>query len=729
MGNFFTSTQIYNTKQLDREQFISFFCEEMKKNGYVPGNSDESEVSYIFRFADDCKWVTITSEDYDEGNQLSQTDTSRLAKMLKTTCINTTVIDSDCAVMEMYNKSGQKDDTLIMGRADDYFGDEITQPSMKAWKPFLAEGRSWEQFCDIVQDSESYTFIEDGLSELATVIGMDESEILFHSSVAEEDEQTVFLYFTKAAAKEKKISFIAAFKQVFGEMLEPLGYKYLKKGKYPYFVKLINNEILHIISYRHISSSTVGHKAMEIHGGAISLYRRKIDLTGEPDSWLPTIRRYYNGAFDEMSCRLMRYECNMSDNEKLINDMKEAAELVKEFILSVIADVTDLESYVKYAKQYKRIDYELCEIDEYENNPREDYNESYLLVLTHDDDDGIKRMEDSINRQLSGMSAKRREENEDRIREQASKRRLNHITLRDRMINDKELFKRVKEILQTNKANNLEMLKGYGIIESQNEKKLTLKAAFIQVFGEALEPLGFVKAKSKYPYYLRVVGEGIIQGFSVSKEKSFDCDPNEEGFSIYVGVSLLSLPLINFDKNPVIIDNQQWMISLNELYRRFLVYLDEFNEECKEYSLFYKKGKSEEMLDTLRKSRYEFMPFVLEYLEKLKTLEDIYQAGDILPGINDDAIILLDRIDEQIEKIKKHLPEKIKMLESVHANNPASFEVLKEHYIKNHEKRIKRWTSLKKGGEAYDDYMKTAEKTKEKNMRVMENLGVIPKKG
>ena len=69
------------------------------------------------------------------------------------------------------------------------------------------------------------------------------------------------------------------------------------------------------------------------------------------------------------------------------------------------------------------------------------------------------------------------------------------------------------------------------------------------------------------------------------------------------------------------------------------------------------------------------------------------------------------------------------MLESVHANNPASFEVLKEHYIKNHEKRIKRWTSLKKGGEAYDDYMKTAEKTKEKNMRVMENLGVIPKKG
>ena len=729
MGNFFTSTQIYNTKQLDREQFISFFCEEMKKNGYVPGNSDESEVSYILRFADDCKWVTITSEDYDEGNQLSQTDTGRIAKMLKTTCINTTVIDSDCAVMEMYNKSGQKDDTLIMGRADDYFGDEIPQPSMKAWKPFLAEGRSWEQFCDIVQESESYTFIEDGLSALATVIGMDESEILFHSSVAEEDEQTVFLYFTKAAAKEKKLTFIAAFKQVFGEMLEPLGYKYLKKGKYPYFVKVINNEILHIISYRHISSSTVGHKAMEIHGGAISLYRRKIDLTDEPTYFLPQIHRYYNGPWGKLADDLLGYECNMSDNESLTKDMKRAAELVKEFILSNIENIVDIDSYVKYAKRFYFIDTGLCEIDEYENNPREDYNESYLLVLTHDNDDGIKRMEDYITSRLEGMRPQRREMFKEKIIEESQNARLYRIALRDRLINDKVLFKRVEEILQTNKANNLEMLKGYGIIESQNEKKLTLKAAFVQVFGEALEPLGFKLVKSKYPYYLRVVGEGIIQGFSVSKEKSFDCDPNEEGFSIYVGVSLLSLPLINFDKNPAIIDNQQWMISLNELYRRFLVYLDDFNEECKEYSLFYKKGKSEEMLDTLRKSRYEFMPFVLEYLEKLKTLEDIYQAGDILPGINDDAIILLDRIDEQIEKIKKHLPEKIKMLESVHAKNPASFEVLKEHYIKNHEKRIKRWTSLKKGGEAYDDYMKTAEKTKEKNMRVMENLGVIPKKG
>ena len=468
MGNFFTSTQIYNNENVKSKEFIDMFCKSMEKEGYILCDSDESERDYILRFADNCKWVTITSESYEQGNQTALSDTGRIAKMLKTSCVNTRVIDSDCAVMEMYGKSGKKANTLIVGDADEYFGDDTLKPSEKAWKPFLAEGMTWEQLCNILSNSKGYTFVEDCLSALAPIIGMDDSNILFSAEDAEEgDKQTVFLGFKKAEAKEKKLTFISAFKLVFGEMLEPMGYKYLKKGKYPYFVKVINNEILHIISYRHISSSTVGHKAMEIQGGAISLYRRKIDLTGEINEWLPDISTYYFKYYysndSELSSRLIRYECNMNTNESLTKDMKNAAELVKEYILSVINNVTDIESYVRHAKQF-RIYHELCDIDEYENNEVADYYEGYLLVITHDDDDGIKRMEESIARQLTGMSPKRREENEDKIRERASIRRLNYIALRDRLINDKELFKRVEEIVQKNRANNLEMLKEYGII-------------------------------------------------------------------------------------------------------------------------------------------------------------------------------------------------------------------------------------------------------------------------
>ena len=462
MGNFFTSTQIYNIKQLDREQFISFFCEEMKKNGYVPGNSNESEVSYILRFADDCKWVTITSEDYDEGNQLSQTDTSSLAKMLKTTCINTTVIDSDCAVMEMYNKSGQKDDTLIMGRADDYFGENIPMPSESAWKPFLADDSSWEKLCEIVKESDGYVFIEEGLSELASLIGMDEENISFSADEATVDEQTVFLDFKKAEAKK--------------------------------------------------------------------------------------------------------------------------------------------------------------------------------------------------------------------------------------------------------------------------EKRLSLNAAFKQVFGEILEPLGFKLVKSKYPYYLRVTGEGIIQAVSFAKEKllNIDSNRNEEGIAVYVGIDLLINPLINFDKNPTVIDNQKWMMSLSDLYGNFIAHMDGFNEKHESYTFFYPKGSTEEMLDTMEKYRDELMPFVLEFFEKSKTLEEIYQSGEITPSIRHDVIILLGKTDELIEEYKVNLPKEIARLESVHANNnPALLKIFKERTIKFTEEAIKRAASLRKGTKEYNEFIRTAVETKEQNLKTLKKLEVI----
>lgn len=221
---------------------------EMKKEGYMTCNSDESEKSYILRFADNCKWVTITSEDYEEENQVSKKDTGRIAKMLKTTCINTVVIDSDCAVMDLYSADGKKADTLIMGRADDYFGEDIPLPSESAWKPFLADGSSWKKLCEIVKDSEGFTFIEEGLSELAPLIGMDENNITFSAEDAEEDEQTVFLNFKKATAKKEKIlSLNAAFKQVFGEMLGPLGFK-LVKSKYPYYLRVVGEGIIQAVS-------------------------------------------------------------------------------------------------------------------------------------------------------------------------------------------------------------------------------------------------------------------------------------------------------------------------------------------------------------------------------------------------------------------------------------------------------------------------------------------------
>ena len=123
--------------------------------------------------------------------------------MLKTTYINTDVIDSDCAIIDLYNKNGKKADTLIMGRADDYFDDDIPEPSEKIWKPFLCNS-TWEQFREI-QKGE-YVFIEDGLSKLAPIIGIDSCNITFAAEYADVSAKNIFVLSFRQpnSLKEKK---------------------------------------------------------------------------------------------------------------------------------------------------------------------------------------------------------------------------------------------------------------------------------------------------------------------------------------------------------------------------------------------------------------------------------------------------------------------------------------------------------------------------------------------
>ena len=359
MGNFFTSTQIYNPNQFNQDQFINFFCEEMKKNSYVTSNSDESEVSYILRFSDECKWVTLTSEAYEQGNQLSQSDTGRIAMMLKTVCINTTVIDSDCATLDLYDKSGKKKDSLIMGRADDYFGDDIPEPIESVWSMLIEKGYSWRQLLDV--QNGDYVFVEEGLSEIASIIGADSEGILFNADSFSDDKRTVSLYFKKIAAKnEKKLTLNAAFDIVFGGALNPLGFKKVK-SRFPYYVKCMNGEILHIISIVAIKKGDFYH--LSIVGGVATIYRKKIDFTINPQAargnWLEDTGLFYRWQLPT------HYDTNTRNalstliiptkytNEALLHIMEDLLSESMKWMIPIIESATDIRSTLVYYYQYQ----------------------------------------------------------------------------------------------------------------------------------------------------------------------------------------------------------------------------------------------------------------------------------------------------------------------------------------------------------------------------------------
>lgn len=456
MGSFFTSTQIYNPNLLDREQFINFFCEEMKKNGYVTSNSDESEVSYILRFSDECKWVTLASEAYEQGTRISQSDTGRIAKMLKTVCINTTVIDSDCATLDLYDKSGKKKDSLIMGRADDYFGDDIPEPIESVWAPLLEKGYSWRQLLDV--QNSNYVYVEEGLSELSPIIGLDGEGMLITADSYNGDKHTVLLHFKKNTVKlGRTVTFATAFKKM----------------------------------------------------------------------------------------------CN-----------------------------------------------------------------------------------------------------------------------------------------------------------------------------EMLIPKGFSSLNSNYPYYVRVTDEGIVQSVSFAKIKT--CNPSTEGFTICIGLSLITLPLTNFDFQPMTLKNQTWMMPMDDFFHRCSLHLKDYYEPPTKQVISYRKDDSISMTNAIAETCTEVMPFLVNFFERYSTLEGMYELGEkMIPGFYEDVIIILQRTDEYIDAKDAEFSDTIKNAMSILENNPMMRRVAeckKLDLLNHHESQKERLLSHKIGEAEYEIYMAHAMETKEMNYRKLNKL-------
>ena len=383
MGNFFTSSQIYNDKGLNKQQFIDKFCKSMSDSGYEVCGSDESEMTYILRFVDNSKWVAIASELYGEGGQIAQADAGRIAKMLGTYCMNTEVIDSDCAAMSLYSNDGKEADMLLMGRYDDYFGDDTPEPNKKIWTQFLNEGSTWEQFKEIL--GGEYVFVEDGLAQLAPVIGMDSSNLLFSAEDNINDESAVFLDFKKTGAK-KKLTINSAFKQVMGEALKPYGFKVIK-GKQPYIVRVINNEILHIISFYSKDPDYPFDKAITIVCGMATVYRKRISLDLTPKQNRIWLKCYNNLGIPFMEKngmakkRLPSKSCyNSNDPGSMIATLKTGAENLIKYVLPVFDEVKDIDSALDFAEDfgqpcYSQMCTEVC-------NTYSDEDESFLNFLS-----------------------------------------------------------------------------------------------------------------------------------------------------------------------------------------------------------------------------------------------------------------------------------------------------------------------------------------------------------
>ena len=78
------------------------------------------------------------------------------------------------------------------------------------------------------------------------------------------------------------------FVKQYTEFLKPYGFKKIK-GNQPYFVRVINNEIIHVISYYNVKTNPSEDKAFRIQAGVLTKYRKSFEIFDHPVSrtnWL-----------------------------------------------------------------------------------------------------------------------------------------------------------------------------------------------------------------------------------------------------------------------------------------------------------------------------------------------------------------------------------------------------------------------------------------------------------
>ncbi len=353
MGEFYSTLQVYNKNTESKEKFYKSFISMMKKFDYEEAGENDFDVSYNFTFSKNNKWITLDSDQYCGTEDDMKKDAGTIANALKTCCIFTSVVDGDLAIFEMYDKSEEQTDEVIAGDTEAYSGSEGQSGEQAAWEPYISEKYTWKDLKDVFEDNQ--LMADSCISKVFSILGM-----------SEEENKSYKIIFFKRSAKVKKVTLNAAFKKIYGEYLETYGFK-LVKSRYPYFVRVVNNEVVQVISYKKSAGHPIingyyrsDYERYELYAGNETIYHSLIDFNKSPMDiqnqsgidLLSRIYQYYYRNFEEKKELLNYYDFffpyKTDDNESMTSSFNYSLERVMPFLLKIFNQYTSINDFFEY---------------------------------------------------------------------------------------------------------------------------------------------------------------------------------------------------------------------------------------------------------------------------------------------------------------------------------------------------------------------------------------------
>ncbi|MCR4715858.1 MAG: hypothetical protein K5656_01630 [Lachnospiraceae bacterium] len=150
-----------------------------------------------------------------------------------------------------------------------------------------------------------------------------------------------------------------AFMEVYGEALAPYGFKRVK-GRQPYIVRVINDEIVHVLTVIKEDTADYETSGFRIYAGVATVYRLKIDFDEKPyycREWLVSIDKIYQNDdyFEGRNDRFIdKYSYIYGKNEEnaLMECMRKSLEGTKEVALRVFEKINNLKMCISFWERY-----------------------------------------------------------------------------------------------------------------------------------------------------------------------------------------------------------------------------------------------------------------------------------------------------------------------------------------------------------------------------------------
>jgi hypothetical protein len=471
MGMTFSTIQIINRNQIATDKFIELLSKYLEKKGLIPTTEEESETWYRLIISKDKRWISVYSPEYDDVTTINLLpDVRMMVEEMQLGFVVSSVIDSDMLLLHCYNETGKLADKAVLGRPNYVYEDTVMgKPGF--WGPLLTENYTFEDLLEVWKKDETYA--EDILSNMAPLLGMYPEQFSRENSTNE-----IIIHYKKTENAKKPQSFNAVFKQVFGEALAPLGFVHIK-GKHPYFVRLIGDEIVHIITCKPEPSSHQLFKSFNILGGVATVYRQRITLDQSPgnnSNWLCGNLSFYewSGPFNydrDMSNKLYNFTYITSHVESLRSIVKQSLMMTEQYMLPVLNEVTDLDSCVEFFSNYSKSVLNMHYADEDFGNKGQHFShEGLLFIKIYNRDEYYEKWERFIERELAmidyaikvGRAGFTRENYEKKCKasKAAKPLRLAHAY---EIFDNREWCAKAFVELERRKAENIGILRSYGI--------------------------------------------------------------------------------------------------------------------------------------------------------------------------------------------------------------------------------------------------------------------------